>query len=214
MTRIKVCGVTLADDAARVAAAGVDYVGLNFWSRSKRCLALERAALVAAAVRGAGPALIVGVFVDASPDDIAAVLAVVSLDAIQLHGDETSEQVVAISRVAGRELWKALPVSTADDVERLEQWPVEAIVLDAPSPQRGGSGAQFDWALAQHARRRHPARKLMLAGGLRPDNVGAAIHAVQPWAVDVASGVEAAPGVKDAAALAAFVAAVRAADAA
>jgi phosphoribosylanthranilate isomerase len=206
VTKLKICGVTLADDAARASAAGADYVGLNFWPKSKRHIAPERAALIAGAARGAGNAEVVGVFVDADPDEITAVMALVDLDVIQLHGNESPEEVVAVAVATKRPVWKAIAVASSSDLDRLETWPAEALILDAPAP---GSGRTFDWELAKEARRRYPARLFALAGGLHAENVGAAIAAVQPWAVDVASGVEAAPGVKDAAKIAAFVAAVR-----
>jgi len=211
-TRIKVCGVTLADDAARVAAAGVDYIGLNFWPKSKRHLSPDRAPMIAAAARAAGALRVVGVFVDPEIDEILAVTAQVDLDVIQLHGDETPEACAKISGAVFRSVWKAIPVASSHDVERLDVWPVDAILLDAPTPGRGGAGATFDWQLAREARERHPARTIILAGGLDAANVATAIRAVEPAVVDVASGVEAAPGIKDAGKLAAFIAAVRTAD--
>jgi phosphoribosylanthranilate isomerase len=210
MTKIKICGVTQADDASRIAAAGVDYIGLNFWPTSKRYLAPERAPAIAAAARGAGPVRVVGVFVNASPGDIAAIARDVALDVVQLHGDEPPEQAVAVAQATGCGVWKAIAVGEARDLERLDTWPVEAVLLDAPAVGRGGAGKVFDWNLAREARRLHPARSFVLAGGLAPHNVAAAIEAVAPWAVDVASGVESAPGLKDPAKLAAFIAAVRA----
>jgi phosphoribosylanthranilate isomerase len=207
--RIKICGVTLADDAARVAAAGVDYIGLNFWPRSKRYCDPERAPLVAAVARASGAAKLVGVFVDAHVDEILAVCARVELDVIQLHGDETPEQCAAIQRAVYRPVWNAIAVGSAKDLDHLDAWPVDAILLDAPTPQRGGAGARFDWQLARDARERFPKIAIVLAGGLDAGNVQAAIAHVEPWALDVASGVEAAPGVKDPQKLAAFVAAAR-----
>ena len=207
--RIKICGVTLADDAARVAAAGVDFIGLNFWPRSKRYLDPERAPLIASIAKASGTAKLVGVFVDPQVDEILAICARVELDVVQLHGDETPEQCSAIARAVYRPVWKAIAVSSPKDVERLDAWPVEAIVLDAPTPQRGGAGLKIDWGIARDARERHPTRSIILAGGLDPATVAAAIAQVEPWAVDVASGVEAAPGVKDPGKLAAFVAAAR-----
>jgi len=209
MTRIKICGVTLPDDAARVAATGVDYLGLNFWPRSKRYLAAERAPAVAAAARAAGPARLVGLFVNQPLDDIAAIARDVGLDALQLHGDETPEDAAAIAQLTGRPVWKAIAVGAPRDLHGLDAWSVEAVVLDAPTAGRGGAGKVFDWNLARDARRSYPARQLVLAGGLGPHNVAAAIEAVDPWAVDVASGVESAPGIKDPAKVAAFIAAVR-----
>jgi phosphoribosylanthranilate isomerase len=209
MTRIKICGVTLADDAARVAAAGVDFIGLNFWTKSKRYVAPERAPMLAAVARASGAAKLVGVFVDADVDEILAIAARVELDVIQLHGDEDAEMCRRVSAAMYRPVWKAIAVKSARDVDHLDAWPVEAVVLDAPTPARGGAGARFDHALAADARRRFPALKIVLAGGLDASNVAAAIAAVDPWVVDVASGVEAGPGIKDAGKLAAFVTAAR-----
>ncbi len=209
MTKIKICGVTLADDAARVAAAGVDYIGLNFWPRSKRYLALERAPLIAGIARSSGSAKIVGVFVNADHDEIVETVQAVELDAIQLHGEELPEDLAALARLTKLPVWKAIPTGAPRDTENLDQWRTEMILLDTPSAGRGGAGRPFDWALASDARRRFPQQQIMLAGGLDPANVATAIAQVAPFAVDVATGVETAPGVKDAAKVAAFVAAVR-----
>lgn len=209
MTKIKICGVTQPDDAARVAATGVEFLGLNFWPRSKRYLAPDHALAVATAARGAGPARLVGVFVNATRAEIVAIARDLGLDVIQLHGDETPDQAAAIAQATRTPVWKAVAVGVARDLDALPSWSVDAIVLDAPAIGRGGAGQVFDWSFARDARQRHPARRLVLAGGLAPHNVGAAIAAVAPWAVDVASGVEAAPGHKDSAKVAAFVAAVR-----
>lgn len=207
MTLVKICGVTLADDAARVSAAGADFIGLNFWPRSKRYLSLERAPIIAATARAVGPVKVVGVFVDADVEDVLAVTAVIELDVVQLHGDDTPATVAAIAKATNLPVWKAIAVASARDVDTLHVWPADAILLDSAT---AGSGKAFDHAIAREARRKHPARKLVLAGGLDPGNVAAAIRDVQPWCVDVASGVEAGPGIKDAAKVAAFVAAVRA----
>jgi phosphoribosylanthranilate isomerase len=216
-TKIKICGVTLADDAARVAATGADFIGLNFWPKSKRYLAPARAAMIAAAARAAsqhphalaGGIGVVGVFVNASIDDISAIARDAALDVVQLHGNETPEDVVAVSLATQLPVWKAVAAAGPRDLERLEAWQADAILLDAPSAGYGGAGKTFDWSLARDARLRYPARRMVLAGGLEPRNVAAAIAAVDPWAVDVASGVEAAPGIKDAAKLTAFIEAVR-----
>jgi phosphoribosylanthranilate isomerase len=204
---VKICGVTLADDAARVAAAGADFVGLNFWPKSKRYLAPERAPMIAAAARATGAAKVVGVFVDAKIEDILKICAVVDLDVIQLHGDESPDDCSKISLAVYRPIWKAISVGSQKDIERLDAWPADALLLDAPTPGRGGAGASFDHRLAREARERFPGKKIVLAGGLDPSNVAAAIALVEPWAVDVASGVEAGPGIKDAAKIAAFLAA-------
>jgi phosphoribosylanthranilate isomerase len=209
MTRIKICGVTLPDDAARVASAGADFIGLNFWPRSKRYISPERAPMIAAVVRSTGAAKIVGVFVDADVDEIQAIAANVDLDVIQLHGDETPEEVKRISLAVYRPVWKALPIKSSRDLHALDVWPAEALLLDAPTPGRGGAGATFDWQLAREARERYPRINFVLAGGLNHQNVATAIETVEPWAIDVASGVEAAPGIKDAAKLEAFISAAR-----
>ena len=209
MTKIKICGITLPDDAARVAAAGVDYIGLNFWPKSKRYLALERAPLIAGIARSSGTAKIVGVFVDADLEDIVEVTAAVQLDAIQLHGDEHPEDLAAIASATRLPVWKAIATGADKDIANLDQWRTEMILLDTPSAGRGGAGKPFDWALARKARTAFPDQQIMLAGGLDPANVATAIAQVAPFAVDVATGVEVGPGVKDPDKLAAFVAAVR-----
>jgi phosphoribosylanthranilate isomerase len=209
MTKIKICGVTLADDAARASAAGADFVGLNFWPKSKRYVELARARMLADAIRAAGAAKVVGVFVDAKPEDIAEIHARVDLDIVQFHGGESRDDASTTARAMTRPVWKAIAARGLADVDGLATWPVDAVLLDTPTPGKGGSGETFDWAIAREARRRFPARQLVLAGGLTPDNVAAAVTEVAPWAVDVASGVESAPGVKDAGKLAAFIAAVR-----
>jgi phosphoribosylanthranilate isomerase len=207
--RVKVCGVVLPDDAALAASLGVDFIGLNFWPRSKRHVTAARGPLVAAAARGSGAVKIVGVFVDADVDEIAEVHARVGLDVVQLHGDEPLATCQAVANALYVPVWKAIAVGSRRDLEGLEVWPTDAIVLDAPTPGRGGSGVAFDHGLAREARERYASRLFVLAGGLTPDNVAAAIATVEPWCVDVASGVEAAPGIKDATRLRAFVAAVK-----
>ena len=209
MTKIKICGITLPDDAARVAAAGVDYIGLNFWPKSKRYLALERAPLIAGIARSSGTAKIVGVFVDADLEEIVEVTAAVQLEAIQLHGDEHPEDLAAIALATRVPVWKAIPTGADKDIANLDQWRTEMILLDTPSAGRGGAGKPFDWALARKARAAFPGQHIMLAGGLDPANVATAIAQVAPFAVNVATGVEVGPGVKDPDKLAAFVAAVR-----
>ncbi len=209
MTLVKICGVTLPDDAAAVASAGADFIGLNFWPKSKRYLAPERAPMIAGVVRSTGAAKLVGVFVDPDPDEVLAVAGRVELDIIQLHGDEDPDACRRIVEAVYRPVWKAISVRDSRDVQALDRYPVDAILLDAPTAGRGGAGASFDHALAREARQRFPALKIVLAGGLAPANVSAAVAQVQPWAVDVASGVEAAPGVKDRDKVAAFVSAAR-----
>ncbi len=198
MTKVKICGVTLADDAARVAASGADYIGLNFWPKSKRYLAPERGSLIAGVARSSGAIQVVGVFVDADLEEVTEVTSQVDLDIIQLHGDEHPEDIAAIAAATKRPIWKSIAIGGPKDIEHLDAWPADVLLLDTPSSGKGGSGKTFDWTHAIAARRRYGTIKLALAGGLDPSNVAAAIDAVEPWAVDVASGVEVGPGVKDA----------------
>lgn len=210
-TLAKICGVTTEEDAAAAARLGVDFLGLNFWPRSKRYLATERAPAIAAAARDAAAGCqLVGVFVNAALDEIAAIHQAVRLDVVQLHGDEPPALVREVGARLGVAVWKAIAAGEPAAVERLDEWQdAAAILLDAPSAGRGGSGLTIDPAVVLHAHARHPSLRLVLAGGMRPDNVAAAIATTHPWAVDTASGVESAPGRKDAAKMAAFLAAVR-----
>lgn len=211
VVRVKICGVTSADNAAMVAAAGADFLGLNFWPGSRRHLPVARAPEVAAAARQAG-ARIVGLFVNAAADEIEAAHRAVGLDVVQLHGDETPAQVAELATRLGLPVWKALALADDASLSQLAAYPAaEALLLDAPSAGRGGSGISLDAALVAVARQRYPERRIVLAGGLTPGNVAAAIAAARPWAVDVASGVEQAPGHKDPAKVRAFLDAVRSA---
>jgi phosphoribosylanthranilate isomerase len=211
VTRIKICGVTLPDDAARAAMLGVAFLGPHLWPRSKRYVNPDRGPMLAAAARGSGTAKIVGVFVDPEVDEVLEIAKAVDLDVIQLHGDESPDLCKRISLAVYRPVWKAVPVAVARDVEHLDVFQSEAVLLDAPTPGRGGAGARFDHQLARDARERFPRMNIVLAGGLTPESVATAIATVEPWAVDVASGVEAGPGIKDPGKLAAFVSAARAA---
>jgi phosphoribosylanthranilate isomerase len=206
MTAVKICGVTRVEDARAAALAGADFVGINFWPSSKRFVHVDAAAALARAGRVRG-AMIVGIFVDASIATIAEAAGTARLDVIQLHGDESPATCAEVRSVTGLRVWKALPVASAADIDGLERWPVHAILLDAATPGRGGSGRTIDWGIA--ARATESVRPIVLAGGLDPGNVAAAVTAVKPWAVDVASGVESAPGIKDPAKIAAFIRAVR-----
>ncbi len=197
MTHVKICGITSVADAERCVALGVDALGLNFWPNSVRRCSQEVAVEIASAV--GGHVLLVGVFVDESADEMARLLKAIPLGCVQLHGDEPPELLVRFLPHA----YKALRVRDADLVQQAQRYPGEHILLDSYVPGApGGTGATFDWSLAQAVAR---TRKVTLAGGLTPDNVEAAIRAVRPYCVDTASGVESAPGVKDEALLRAFV---------
>jgi phosphoribosylanthranilate isomerase len=208
--RVKICGVTIAADALAVASTGAQFVGLNLWSGSKRGLTVEHAAELARSVRTGSTSIeLVGLFVDETADAIARAVETIGLDVVQLHGDESPALCRAVAAATGVRVWKAIAVRGPDDLDELARYEVDAILLDAPSAGRGGSGTSFDWTLARRAVVADPSRKVILAGGLTPETVAAAVAAVSPWAVDVASGVEVSPGIKDHARVRAFVAAAR-----
>jgi len=158
---------------------------------------------VAAAARAAGNVVVVGVFVNQEPRQVQSVIDRVGLDRVQLHGDETPEQCAPF---VGRYL-KAVPLGSTADVARIDDYDCEVVLVDTPTAGYGGSGRTGDWSLAAAAA--GGTKRILLAGGLDADNVAQAIRAVNPWGVDVAGGVEAAPGVKDAAKLVAFVRAAK-----
>jgi phosphoribosylanthranilate isomerase len=190
---VKICGITTEEDARDAAEAGADAVGFNFWPGSKRYVTPERARVLAAVL----PAGIwkAGVFVDASAEDAERIAAVAGLDVLQMHG--------ASATAPKLRWWAAFPAGTPGLAEAAPE--AEAILLDTPAgSERGGTGRAFDWSLAAGL-----ARKVVLAGGLGPDNVAAAIAAVRPWGVDACSRLESAPGRKDREKVRAFVRAAR-----
>jgi phosphoribosylanthranilate isomerase len=197
MTRVKVCGVTSVADAQMCVDAGVDAIGLNFWSGSVRRCAESVAREIADAV--AGRALLVGVFVDAPEPEIERLRAGVPLGCVQLHGAEPPALLARFLPHA----YKALRVRDAGVLDEVRAFPGEHVLLDAYVPGApGGTGATFDWTLAEQVARE---RKVTLAGGLTPQNVAQAVRAVRPFCVDTASGVESGPGIKDPALVRAFV---------
>jgi phosphoribosylanthranilate isomerase len=201
---IKICGITSCEDAALAVGAGADAIGLVFWPRSPRRVDLAAARRIAASL----PPFVVrvGVFVNAARDELARASDEVGLDVLQLHGDEPPESVEGLPR----RVLKALRVGDGFEPATALRYEgrVGGILLDAGTPQApGGTGRSFDWSLARGVR--EGARFLVLAGGLRADNVASAIAAVRPDGVDVSSGVESVPGRKDAQRLRAFVAAAR-----
>jgi len=206
-TRIKVCGITRLEDALCAAGLGVDALGFVFWRESPRCLSPRQAAAIAARL----PPFVatIGVFVNEPLDQIRAIAAEVGLDAVQLHGDEPP---AVWTSVPGRCI-RAIGVGAGFDAEALKAWPSAVWpLLDARDPsRRGGTGCAIDWDLAARAARTRP---IVLAGGLDASNIREAITRVRPFAVDVSSGVERGPGIKDADRLRAFVEGVAAADAA
>lgn len=207
-TRIKFCGLTTPEDALAAAALGIDAIGLIFVASSRRCLDPEPARAIAAGL----PPLVsrVGLFQDPDVASVRTVLAAVDLDLLQFHGGESA----AFCAQFGKRWLKAVPMGALADPHDLEQFLAEhaaaaGFVFDSHGGAgHGGSGQSFDW-------RRLPAasqRPLILAGGLNADNVAQAIRQLRPFAVDVSSGIESAPGVKDHAKMRLFVEEVRRAE--
>ena len=197
---VKICGVTSPADAEAAIAAGADAIGVNLWPGSKRFVADDRAREVLAAVpRGV---LKVGVFVNASPEEVAAKLGALGLDRAQLHGDE---QARAFETIDGGKLVRAVRVRDEATFASEQPWEPGLWLYDAFVEGFGGGGVAAPWPLIA----RRAARPFLLAGGLTPENVAAAIAHARPDGVDVASGVERTPGVKDPAKVAAFVDAAR-----
>jgi phosphoribosylanthranilate isomerase len=207
---VKICGIRDADALDAVVAAGADFVGYNFFPPSPRFVAPADAAALAA--RHAGGPQRVGLFVDATDDAIAAVLAAVRLDILQLQGAETPERAAAIRARFGLPVMKALGIAAPEDFAAVEAFApvVDRFLFDAKPPPGatlpGGNAAPFEWRLL--AGRAIP-KPWLLAGGLTAGNVAEAIRTAGAPGVDVASGVERARGVKDPALIRAFVAAAR-----
>lgn len=204
MVKVKVCGITNLDDALSAVEAGADALGFNFYARSPRSVAPEEARRII--LKLPPTVLSVGVFVnEVDAATVARVADAAGVGAVQLHGDETPEYCAL---VGARRVIKALRVGNDYEPECATLYPARSILLDAFSAHaRGGTGETCDWTRAR--RTGELVAELYLAGGLRPENVAEAIVAVAPFAVDVCSGVELAPGKKDAARVRAFVCAVR-----
>lgn len=212
MTRIKICGVTSFQDALDAARAGASLLGLNFYPRSPRCVTPMQAERIVIGLRealGEACPLIGGVFVNESPGDIQHIVEAVGLDFAQLSGDESPGALAALRGVAV----KAIRPRSVDEAIRLaesylpdapEDESLPALLLDAYHPDLyGGTGGQASAEIARAIREMTP--RLMLAGGLTPNNVAGRVAAIRPWGVDVASGVEIEPGRKDAAKMRSFV---------
>ena len=204
MTRVKVCGITRPEDAELAAELGAWAIGFVLWPQSPRAADPGAAVAIAAALRRRVE--LVGVFVNATLDEIAHAADELHLSHVQLHGDEGPAFCAEAGRRTGAKVIKAVRVAGAADFQDLERYHTDLHLLDtAAKGLRGGSGRTWDWALAARRRRNVP---VILSGGLGADNVAAGIAAVEPWAVDVSSGVEASPGVKDPERMRAFMAAV------
>jgi phosphoribosylanthranilate isomerase len=194
---VKICGVTTAEDAECCIAAKADAIGFNLWPRSRRYRPLDEIAAIARPLAGRVERF--GVFVDPRPEDVEAAFAAGAIDVAQLHGDEDR---ALCDRFAGRHV-KALRLAGEHSLADLERYDCDRFLVDAPFAGYGGSGLLVDTRLAKLAIAR---ARVILAGGLTPDNVAELIATTSPWGVDVASGVELRPGVKDHDKVRAFVA--------
>ncbi len=219
MTRVKICGITNLEDALVAAAAGADYLGFILWPGSKRAIQPAAAAAICQAMRQQRPRpLLVGVFVNASGAEMAAQMDECGMDLAQLHGEEVPALIGdPASPLYGRAYKGLCPTSLAE-AEAEAEWYLPparhpdhpALLIDTYHPHwRGGTGQTGDWQTAAHLAAQIPG--LMLAGGLTPHNVAAAVRQVQPFAVDVAGGVEQATGIKDHNAVRAFITAAHSA---
>ncbi len=204
MTRIKICGITNIEDALAAVEAGADALGFVFYDKSPRFVSPIEVQKIIAEL----PPFVVrvGLFVNEPEVQIRRIMAAAELDVVQLHGDEPPENCL----FEPLRVIKALRVRDAASLEGADRYQVSALLLDAWCDENyGGTGKSFDWQLAKRLTGKRP---LILAGGLNPENVIDAVRLVKPYAVDVSTGVENAPGVKDADKIRAFCAAVREAD--
>jgi len=202
MTKIKICGIKTVTDALAAMDAGADLIGFNFYPKSPRYIEVGRCRDIMSVMRKYGHMTYVGVFVNASVTTICATMETLGLSLAQLHGDETPEMVFALDGKAFK-AFRGVP-QRLDGFAREE---APALLVDASvKGAYGGTGVTADWKSAAELAKQYP---LLLAGGLTPENAAEAIGRVQPWGVDVASGVESAPGEKDPHKMKAFIQAVR-----
>lgn len=207
MVRVKICGITSAADAQAAIDAGANLLGFNFYPKSPRHIAEDQAAEIRARLPKRVKA--VGIFVNRLPADVITLRRSLELDAVQLHGDETPETVAEIASVV--QVIKAFRVEPEFPLTTLEQYTQAfAFLFDAAhTDQYGGTGRTTDWDVARRASLKH---RIILAGGLKVENVAAAVRIVRPYGIDVASGVEASPGKKDHGLLREFIQEVRRAE--
>jgi phosphoribosylanthranilate isomerase len=204
MTKIKICGIKTVNDALAAMDAGTDLIGFNFYPKSPRYIEVGRCRDIMSVMRKYGHITYVGVFVNASVAEIHATMETLGLSLAQLHGEETSEMINALAGKAFK-AFRGVPQSL-DGFARAE---APALLVDASvKGAYGGTGITADWDSAAELAKRYP---LLLAGGLTPGNVAEAVRRVSPWGVDVASGVESSPGVKDANKMQAFIKEVKSA---
>jgi phosphoribosylanthranilate isomerase len=200
LTKVKICGITRTQDALAAAELGADALGFNFWPRSKRRVEVEKAAEIASEL----PPFVlrVGVFVNQPRAEVVRIASRTGMQAVQLHGDESPQFCSGFPLP----VIKAVRVEGPRTLAGLDAYTVAAFLLDSPSPGYGGSGVPFDWDLVGEIGEDRP---IILAGGLTPTNVAAAVRKVKPYAVDVAGGVESRPGIKDHRKLARFIRAAK-----
>ena len=210
---VKICGVTTPDAIDAAVSAGADMIGLVFFPRSPRHLSITAARSLAD--RAAGRARVVALTVDATDEDLETIVAGLSPDLLQLHGEETPARVAAVRAAFSLPVMKAVGVADADDLAGLDAYAAvsDMLLVDAKPPKTadalpGGNGLTFDWRLVAGL---DPGRPVMLSGGLHPGNVAEAVRLTRLSGVDVSSGVESAPGRKDPDRIRAFVAAARSA---
>ncbi len=204
MVKIKICGIRTLEAALEAVRAGADMLGFNFYPKSPRFIDAETCAGICSTLKQEAPSVqLVGVFVNARLDAIDGVLQICPLDLVQLSGDEPPELVAALAGKA----FKAFHGLPGPEAAAYARGAAPALLVDAAvAGAYGGTGAVADWVAAARLAREYP---LLLAGGLTPENVAQAMERVKPWGVDVASGVETRPGVKDAGRITAFVQAAR-----
>lgn len=200
--KVKICGITSPADALTAVEAGADALGFMFYAPSPRCVSFASAVEI---IRELPPLVAkVGVFVNPTEEEVRRAIAECGIDTLQFHGEETPE----FCRGFGLKVIKAFRVRDAESLQPTKDFSTEAWLLDSyVAGQLGGTGARFNWDLATDAVRRH--RSVLLAGGLTPENAAEAVRKVRPYGLDVSSGVESAPGKKDAAKVRAFIAAAK-----
>lgn len=200
--KVKICGITSVADGVAAAEAGADMIGLMFYERSPRNISIATAAEIS---RALSPFIVkVGVFVNPTEDAVLRAISDCGVTLLQFHGEEPPEFCAQFGVMS----MKAFRVRDADSLLALPNYSTDAYLLDAYSPDaHGGTGAKFNWDLAIEAKKL--GKPIFLAGGLTPENVSAAVRQVQPFGVDVSSGVESTPGKKDHAKVQTFIKAVR-----
>lgn len=202
--KIKICGITREADARMVSACGVDYIGLNFWPKSSRFVTNDQARKLRDAVKSVSETTqVVGLFVNQAAHEVETIVSSVGLDWIQFHGDESETFVRGFKTPT----IKAHGLLSDADVSRALSFESDMVLVDTPSVGYGGSGRVGDWTLASKVAASE--RPVFLAGGLRAENVCDAMSAVRPYGIDLASGVESSPGIKDEALVKALIEKVR-----